>query len=731
METIKTLSTEPFRHFITTIGELPSSFTESMSYYELLAWLCNYLEKTVIPAVNENAAATKELQDLFVELKDYVDNYFDNLDIQTEVDNKLDEMADSGQLADIIAAYIQLKGVLAFDTPADIVSATNLVNGSFVMTYGYQRKGDGVTDLYKVRTITNVDVIDGYNLVSITAAPTLVAERLQKGRKVVIKMKATDDINDYLALECEKTIVLPEGVTYEVDDALCLNSNTTLDLNGSTLYFNYTRPASFPLIDWDETVGFVTFKNDSTFTGYSGYHDIVIKNGIVSDGCSAFMHTSNLEINNVKFVNLQSRHALQFAACKNVVVKNCEFVGTKTAAGNGASSECINIDPCSYGAQPYVAEDSAMYDYTPNLCMAIEGNTFKNATDAYHTYQSAIGAHGGVTYGSTEYTICENIVINNNNLGTPLYAAIIVRDFINATISNNTCVADAEHPAFFIEKKGFITSLHVHDNEATNVSSFLANGTKSLPMTGLNCCNNIVKCLDSGTDASAAFVMMNLKDSQISNNKIEYAHHAFHINSGDYFDNTSIGTDTYTSNVDISNNTLTKTLNDTVYFAAFRIAHSSSLKINGNTFIHLGTAYTNHQDLLIQTGTTNLYVTNNVTDLPDKFTAGENVTDKFNNNNAVYIQGEIVNSTSTTGTLKTNASNYKTLILNLGNLAHTQTLELKPFYNDGSVITNRTYTFTCLSTADVAGKGSFQISDGTDWTYSGTAPIRMVIALDH
>ena len=84
---VKTLT--PFRRFCMTIGELPTSYIETMSYYEMLMWFTKYLSETVIPAVNNNAEAVTELQALFVELQNYVNDYFDNLDIQTEVDNKL------------------------------------------------------------------------------------------------------------------------------------------------------------------------------------------------------------------------------------------------------------------------------------------------------------------------------------------------------------------------------------------------------------------------------------------------------------------------------------------------------------------------------------------------------------------------------------------------------------------------------------------------------------------
>ena len=36
----------PFKHLCMTIGNLPSSYVDSMSYYECLLWLINYLQKT-------------------------------------------------------------------------------------------------------------------------------------------------------------------------------------------------------------------------------------------------------------------------------------------------------------------------------------------------------------------------------------------------------------------------------------------------------------------------------------------------------------------------------------------------------------------------------------------------------------------------------------------------------------------------------------------------------------
>lgn len=96
----------PFAKFCCTIGNLPTSYMISLTYEEQLLWLCKYLEDTVIPAVNTNAEAVQELQELYVVLKNYVDQYFENLDVQDEINNKLDEMAQDGTLTNLIKNYV-------------------------------------------------------------------------------------------------------------------------------------------------------------------------------------------------------------------------------------------------------------------------------------------------------------------------------------------------------------------------------------------------------------------------------------------------------------------------------------------------------------------------------------------------------------------------------------------------------------------------------------------------
>lgn len=95
------------QNFICTIGNLPTSYALSLSYEEQIWWLCDFLEKKVFPAIEENTNITEETQQAFIELQNYVRDYFNNLDVQEEINNKLDEMVENGQLNELLRPYMQ------------------------------------------------------------------------------------------------------------------------------------------------------------------------------------------------------------------------------------------------------------------------------------------------------------------------------------------------------------------------------------------------------------------------------------------------------------------------------------------------------------------------------------------------------------------------------------------------------------------------------------------------
>ena len=73
---------------------LPLVYSDELSYYEQMCKVSQKLNE-VIEQINLNSEQVENLTN-------FVNNYFKNLDVQTEVNNKLDEMASDGTLAEII-----------------------------------------------------------------------------------------------------------------------------------------------------------------------------------------------------------------------------------------------------------------------------------------------------------------------------------------------------------------------------------------------------------------------------------------------------------------------------------------------------------------------------------------------------------------------------------------------------------------------------------------------------
>ena len=134
----------------------------------------------IISIVEEYVEKVDKLDIDFVELKNYVESYFENLDVQDEIDNKLEEMKESGELADIISQYLEMQSLICFNDKTTMKQAENLVDGSSVITLGTESYNDGKTRYYKIRTLTSGDVIDDVNIIALANYPTLIAELLHE-----------------------------------------------------------------------------------------------------------------------------------------------------------------------------------------------------------------------------------------------------------------------------------------------------------------------------------------------------------------------------------------------------------------------------------------------------------------------------------------------------------------------------------------------------------------------
>ena len=90
----------PFKFWCQTV--LPLVYDDSLSYYELLNKVVNYLNNVISDVANVEDNVNG-LHDAYVSLQNYVNDYFSSLDVQEEINNKLDEMVSDGTLPAIVA----------------------------------------------------------------------------------------------------------------------------------------------------------------------------------------------------------------------------------------------------------------------------------------------------------------------------------------------------------------------------------------------------------------------------------------------------------------------------------------------------------------------------------------------------------------------------------------------------------------------------------------------------
>ena len=107
---------------------LPLVYDDSLSYYETLCKVVNYLND-VIANVDGLHTDVTNLLFAFNQLQGYVNTYFDNLDVQNEINHKLDVMAEDGTLSALLSPVVatQIGGVVGEqigDTVASQIGAT-------------------------------------------------------------------------------------------------------------------------------------------------------------------------------------------------------------------------------------------------------------------------------------------------------------------------------------------------------------------------------------------------------------------------------------------------------------------------------------------------------------------------------------------------------------------------------------------------------------------------------
>lgn len=135
-----------FRRFVIQNFPFIEEDFDALTDYGLISKIVEYLN-TVIDSQNDLSDNFTELNNAFNELHDYVEHYFDNLDVQQEINTKLDTMVADGTMDELlnrillpyenaITARVEAVETLANQNSADITEQAGRIDALAQLTEG-------------------------------------------------------------------------------------------------------------------------------------------------------------------------------------------------------------------------------------------------------------------------------------------------------------------------------------------------------------------------------------------------------------------------------------------------------------------------------------------------------------------------------------------------------------------------------------------------------------------
>ncbi|UWG09263.1 MAG: Pectate lyase superfamily protein [Bacteriophage sp.] len=340
----------PFKWFVLENFPFIEADFDALTEWQLFCKLGKEMNK-IINSENTLGSQMENVTNAFIELQNYVNNYFDSLDVQEEINNKLNEMVADGTLENIISNYVNENIIKTFDTYNDFINDTSLVNGMTCRTLGFYEINDSGGALYK---ITNVQPTNNSYYISLNN--NLFAYIINTNNYFSIKQlgaKENDPSFDNAllfnnAFKINKNILIPNGLYY-VDTDITIPSDITLKWDeNATIIKKPTNKELYRMFDIFRVKN-VTFINPkiigdkNTHLGTSGEYgypiyiaesqNVKIYNADISqawgDGIyiglkymsNPVQNTDNIIIENFYIHNI-SRNGITIGTGKNITIKN-------------------------------------------------------------------------------------------------------------------------------------------------------------------------------------------------------------------------------------------------------------------------------------------------------------------------------------------------------------------------------------------------------------------------
>ncbi len=287
---------------------LPLVYDESLSYYEVLCKVVDYLNKTMedvgilesdvsnIYAAYDGLVETMDdnvqtILTAYENLQTYVNTYFDNLDVQEEINNKLDVMATDGTLSALVSPFIPAQVTAWLNAHVDpstgyVIDNTLTISGAAADA---KVTGDEIRDLnsdLKEIIIENNVAVDAYQIATgwkLNENGYAISDANYK----LLKFAVTSGDNIFVLSDNNDIIMQFQG-------AAGVPSTGTQTIIGDILTGGYTGNITIP-----ENARYLIISTSTTDTVTGVYRLIANINEIIAENLSGIY---NEQITNNTFV---------------------------------------------------------------------------------------------------------------------------------------------------------------------------------------------------------------------------------------------------------------------------------------------------------------------------------------------------------------------------------------------------------------------------------------------
>lgn len=231
-------------------------------------------------------------------------------------------------------------------------------------------------------------------------------------------------------LDAGNNVQLVAGETYHINGNLYVTSNTQIDATGATVKckngafrnkvksgkYKYNSVTNFKAIGG-------TWANESS----NGYTSSMIQ----------FTHAGNITLENVTAEANYEGHAVEFIACKNVVVKNCKLYGVGKKKKNSVEEQ-LQIDVASPSTAPTIKSEFG--------AKAVAGQTCQNITVQNCTIKGNRALTTNYTHDSKYKNKChKNITITGCKLtGVSSEGLALFNVIGKVNVKNNTIISKSK-----------------------------------------------------------------------------------------------------------------------------------------------------------------------------------------------------------------------------------------------------------------------------------------------